>query len=125
MKTESQNVNSKEEINVYGSWLNQRFANKLLDTFSPTILRVVEQLVIDGKDEKAVTEAATTTARAIVAGIRELVKSHRSNQDSSHVEKEAQTGSIQQDRQTEPLIVEPQVGTQVHRTLHQSGSGNE
>ncbi|MEA3808597.1 hypothetical protein VBK25_14910 [Enterobacter hormaechei] len=123
-----QNLNS-EEISIYGYVINKRFANRLVDTFSPAIVHVVEKLVIEGKDERTVTEAATTTARAIVAGIRELVKNHNSNHHSnhsvSHAEKEAQMDSIQQDQQTKPLVVEPQVETQVHRTPHQSDSGNE
>lgn len=100
-----QNVNS-EEISVYGYVINRRFANRLVDTFSPAILHVVEKLVIEGKDERTVTEAATTTARAIVAGIRELVKNHNSNHHSNHnaspTEKSTLTDSVQQVQKNEP-----------------------
>lgn len=66
---------AEETIIFDGVLVNEQFATHVVDKFHPTISRVIEEMVLNGKPEDQIKEAAATTGRAIVAGVRELIRS--------------------------------------------------
>lgn len=65
---------TEETIIFDGVLANSRFATHVVDKFHPTISRVIEEMVLNGKPEDQIKEATATTGRAIVAGVRELIR---------------------------------------------------
>lgn len=66
---------NEETIIFDGVLANERFATHVVNKFHPTISRVIEEMVLNGKPEDQIQEATATTGRAIVAGVRELIRS--------------------------------------------------
>ena len=66
---------TEETIIFDGVLANARFATHVVDKFHPTISRVIEEMVLQGKPEDQIKEATATTGRAIAAGVRELIRS--------------------------------------------------
>lgn len=69
-------MSGKETKNAFidGHVVDARTASALMDAAIPSVKRVVEELVIAGKDDTAVKTAAKTTAEAVVGTIVDLLK---------------------------------------------------
>lgn len=58
----------------YGEKVNKHFGDRLLEVFGPSLARVAEQTTIDGHSRDVVLDAVATTAEAMVAGMRAVLK---------------------------------------------------
>ena len=58
----------------YGEKVSKYFGDRLLEGFGPSLARVAEQTTVDGHNRDVVLDAVTTTAKAMVAGMRAVLK---------------------------------------------------
>lgn len=63
-----------EFVSIDGHYIDAPTARMLMDATIPSVKRVVEELVISGKDDVDVKAAAKTTAEAVVGTIVDLLR---------------------------------------------------
>ncbi|ALL37834.1 hypothetical protein [Serratia marcescens] len=84
----------------FGEEVNKHFANYLVELFGPTISRVAEDYVLRGKPKADVLSAVTTTAEAMVVGMRAVLNCVNSSPEHQQQPYGAPKGNIQEDQQT-------------------------
>ncbi|HFP9305370.1 hypothetical protein [Raoultella planticola] len=85
----------------YGEKINKHFGDRLLEVFGPSIARVAEQTTIDGYNRDAALDAVATTAVAMVAGMRAVLKEINSSQMNDQQSHAVQMEKAHLDQQTQ------------------------
>ncbi|HHT2831415.1 TPA: hypothetical protein ACTYSZ_002416 [Klebsiella aerogenes] len=85
----------------YGEKVNKYFGDRLLEVFGTSIARVAEQTTINGHKKEEVLDAVATTAEAMVAGMRAVLKEINSSPMSDRQSYSVQTEKAHLDQQTQ------------------------